>query len=153
VTRGWWSDDDELLRVLGDALLAADSVPRSFIEVGEGVYAPQDFDAELAALTCDSSRAEFAAALARAESGALRTFTFETRDLALELYLYDEAMRGQIVPARSGELELHSDRDPVIRIAVDEVGYFRVAPVPGGLFRLYFRAVDGPHLLTGWISP
>jgi hypothetical protein len=150
VTRGW-GDDDELLRALGDALRAGDSVPRSFTEAAEEAYSWHDLDAALAVLTYDSAQPEFATAMTRADSGALRTFTFEAPGLALELYLYDEALRGQVVPARPGELEVHCN-DTVVRVAVDEVGYFRVAPVPAGLFRLYFRAVDGRRLLTGWMS-
>ena len=53
MTSPWWVDDDELL---GELHRAFEPVPASFIEAGKMAFTWRSIDAELAALTYDSSR-------------------------------------------------------------------------------------------------
>ncbi len=51
----WWSDDDQLLEVLRDALTTAREVPPGLVAAGKAAYSWRTIDAELAALTYDSA--------------------------------------------------------------------------------------------------
>ena len=69
MTSPWWADEDELL---GELRLALGPVPASFIDAGKMAFTWRSIDAELAALTYDSSRDLVGAAESRAEPAALR---------------------------------------------------------------------------------
>src|SRR5512132_2576246 len=74
MTSPWWVDDDELL---GELHRALEPVPASFVEAGKMAFTWRSIDAELAALTYDSSRDLVGAEQSRAEPAALRCLTFD----------------------------------------------------------------------------
>ncbi len=149
----WWNDDEALLAALGDALRAARTVPREFVEAGKAAYAWYDIDAELAALTYDSALEEgYEPALTRDEPAALRALTFASAELTIELEVTHDALLGQIVPPQPGELEVRGVSRPVVTAAIDEIGCFAVRPIPSGSFRLHCHLVDGADVLTGWMT-
>jgi hypothetical protein len=143
------SDDEQLLQELGSAVRDAARVPESFLAAGRAAFAWRNVDAELAALTHDSTAAP---AGTRQESAPLRAFTFAARELSIEVEVADNALLGQIVPPRPGRIELRAG-DGTIRTAdVDEVGWFTLRPLPTGMFRLYLQTAEGAQILTEWMT-
>jgi len=155
VTSQWWSDDDTLLAVLKDAMDAERDVPRQVIEAGKAAWAWRTIDAELAALTYDSAaEADLLTAGTRAEPAALRALTFTRDEMSIELEVTEEALVGQITPARAGDtVVVRVGTEEVSFATTDELGFFAIRPVPGRPFRLLIRTVTGSAVLTGWVSP
>ena len=145
---GW--DHEQLLAALGEAIRARQAVPDSFIDMGKGAYAWHNIDAELAQLTYDSSR-EPAAGL-RSETASIRALTFTSAHLSLELEVTGDSLVGQIIPLRSGTLEIQTRAGATTTTPVDEIGCFAVEPIPDSPFRLRCRTADGTDVLTGWIT-
>ena len=152
MTSEWLNDDDALLTAVKHALRDAQDVPDTFIEAGKISYAWHNIDAELAALTYDSSEDLLAGASTRAEPAALRTLTFEARNLTIELEFISDVLHGQVVPPQTGTMELRQASGAVTKAEVNSVGYFTVAPVPAGTFRLHCNTADGTAILTDWIT-
>ena len=101
---GW--DDEQLLTALGEAMRARQAVPDSFIEMGKSAYAWHNIDAELAQLTYDSQpRAGGGPA---SETASIRALTFTSAHLTLELEVTDGSLLGQVIPPRSGTLEIQT---------------------------------------------
>lgn len=151
---GPWSDDDALLAALREARQRAEDVPPEFVAAARAVFTWRTVDAELAALVHDSALEAGQAVrgddVPGEEPAALRTLTFTTSQLTLEVEVTDGALLGQVVPTGPGELELRELRGPVSVARIDEDGCFVVRPVPTGTFRLHVRAVGGTSALTGW---
>jgi len=157
----WWSDDDQLLGVLKDALSTEHAVPPEFIEAGKAAYAWRTIDAELATLTYDS--ASEAVSATRAESATLRALTFASADLTIELEVTPDALLGQISPVQSGRITAYvggtEPGPPEIgtttagSAAIDELGFFILSPVPAESFRLLCQTASGTTAVTGLISP
>jgi hypothetical protein len=144
------TDDDELLAELGAAMRGVAQVPARFVAVGKSAFAFRGISAEIAALTHDSAGAELAGT--RAESAALRSLTFVASELAIELEVTADALVGQVVPPRAGEIELVGPNGPIASIAVDEVGWFAIQPAPSGPIRLHLRMSDGESIRTEWTT-
>jgi hypothetical protein len=144
-------DDEHLLAALGEAVRAREAVPPWFVETGKSAYAWHNIDAELAQLTYDSSHDTIGAAVTRAEAASIRSLTFTSPHLSLELEVTGNSLLGQVIPPRAGTLEIHT-RAGVTTSPVDEIGCFAVDPSPASPFRLRYRAPDGTDVLTGWIT-
>jgi hypothetical protein len=144
-------DDEHLLTVLGEALRARQAVPAWFVETGKSAYAWHNIDAELARLTYDSSHDTMGAAVTRAEAASIRSLTFTSPHLSLELEVTGNSLLGQVIPPRAGTLETLA-RAGVTTSPVDEIGCFAVDPIPASPFRLRYRTTDGTDVLTGWIT-
>jgi hypothetical protein len=157
--RNGWDDeqllealsDDELLAALGEAMKARQAVPSWFIETGKNAYAWHDIDAELAQLTYDSNDDRREAVVVRSEMASIRALTFTSPHLTVELEVTEGSLLGQIIPPRSGTLEIHTKEGAITTTEVDEIGCFAVDPQPDGPFRLRCRTTDGTDVLTGWI--
>jgi hypothetical protein len=152
MTSQWWSDDDQLLAAVDDALREARDVPREFVEAGKAAYAWHNIDAELAALTYDSADDRRLAAATRAERAALRDLTFATPQLKIHIQVTDKALHGQIVPPQRSDIELRTSQQPPVVISTDDDGWFTVQPIPIGSFRLHCRTATGATALTDWIA-
>ena len=146
---GW--DDERLLAALGEALKARAAVPSWFIETGKNAFAWHNIDAELAQLTYDSNEDLREAAAMRSETASIRALTFTSGRLSIELEVADNMLVGQIIPPRSGTLEVHTTAG-VTSSPVDEIGCFTVSPIPASPFRIRCRTEDGEDVLTGWIT-
>ncbi len=147
---GW--DDDRLLAALSEAMKARQAVPSWFIETGKNAFAWHNIDAELAQLTYDSNQDQREAALMRSETASIRSLTFTSAHLSLELEVTGNSLLGQILPPRAGTLEIHTRAGEISTTDVDEIGCFAVDPIPDSPFRLRCRAADGTDVLTGWIT-
>jgi len=148
-----WHDDDELLALLGRALRVAPGAPREVVEAGKAAWAWRNIDAELAALTHDSLLDDaLATAATRAEPAPLRTMTFQSAELAIEVEVTDDALLGQFVPAQPGQVEVVVQQGGSTALTVDEVGFFVVRPTPSGPFRLHCRTAEGTSVVTDWTT-
>ena len=147
---GW--DDERLLAALGEALKASEDVPSWFVETGKNAFAWHNIDAELAQLTYDSNEDRHEVAVVRSETASVRSLTFTSAHLTVELEVAENSLLGQIIPPRGGTLEIHTKAGTISTTEVDEIGCFAVYPIPDSPFRLRCRTADGTDVLTGWIT-
>jgi hypothetical protein len=147
----WWRDDEELLALLDDALRAARAVPGEFIEAGNAAYAWHDIDAELAALIHDSAQDEGLVPATRAAPADLRSLTFCSAELTIEIELTGGALVGQIVPPQPGQLEVRTVTGSLVTVPIDEIGCFVIRPVPTDGFWLHCRTAAGTDVQTSLI--
>lgn len=145
-------DDDKLLAALGEALSAREAVPSWFVETGKNSYAWHNVDAELAQLTYDSYSDQRMAAATRSETADIRALTFTSAHMSIELEVTEGSLLGQIIPPRTGTLEVLTAAGTIMTTTVDEIGCFAVDPKPDNSFRLRCRMPDGTDVLTGWIT-
>ena len=160
-----WSDE-ALLAELGEALRTEREVPGALVEAGRATWTWRSVDAELAELTrahlTYDSLADDAAlqgddtgllvGLRSEQSAALRALTFAADDLAIELEVTDGAVLGQLVPPQAATIEVLTPDSARTEVAVDDVGWFTVRPVPTTRFRLTCRLASGESVVTDWIS-
>lgn len=139
-------DDDHLLHELGSAMRAAAQVPDSFLAAGRAAYTWRAIDTELASLSLPTL------ATTREDTAALRSFTFEARDLSIEVEVDGDALLGQIVPPQPGTIELHDRSGTIAHATVDDIGWFALRPLPAGMFRLRFADRSGAQVLTEWVT-
>ena len=125
---GW--DDERLLAALSEALKAREAVPSWFIETGKNAFAWHNIDAELAQLTYDSNEDLREAAVVRSETASVRSLTFTSSHLTVELEVAASSVLGQIIPPRSGTLEIHTKAGAITTTEMDEIGCFAVDPTP-----------------------
>ena len=147
---GW--DDERLLAALGEAMKASQAVPSWFVETGKNAFAWHNIDAELAQLTYDSNEDRREAAVVRSETASVRSLTFTSPHLTVELEVAENSLLGQIIPPRGGTLEIHTKAGTISTTEVDEIGCFAVDPIPDSPFRLRGSTADGTDVLTGWIT-
>ena len=146
-------DDEQLLTALSEAIKARQAVPSWFTETGKNAYAWRNIDAELAQLTDDSYDAgKREAAVVRPETAPVQFLTFTPAHLTMELEVAGSSLLGQVIPPRSGTLEIHTRAGAIITAEIDETGRFTLDPSPDSPFRLRGRTADGAGLLTGWIT-
>ena len=148
---GDWSDD-ELLTALRTAVRAREAVPAGWIEMARAAYAWRTIDAELAELTRDSAAGLGASAPVRSEAAGIRSLTFSSAHLTIEVEVTDEALFGQILPPREGTVEVQTRTGPAGTARVDVTGCFCVEPVPAGRFRLHCRTTDHIDAATVWVT-
>ncbi len=149
-----WHDDEQLLADLYDALRDEYAVPSRFVDIGKAAFTWRDVDAELAELVHDSATADADTVLAgtRAGPGALRTLSFSVGHTTIEFELTPEALRGQVIPPRAGEMDIqHRDAD-ARTVPVDDDGWFVVQPRPAGFVRLRLRQADDRPVITEWTT-
>lgn len=147
----WWSDDDQLLAVLAEALAEEHEVPANLVDAGKAVFAARRLDSELAELIYDSL-ATAQPALTRTSRATIRELTFASSELRFHLQVSAASLHGQVVPPQRGEIEVHTpDHVPHV-VEIDEVGWFTITPVPRSSFRLFCRTLRGTSTLTDWLS-
>ena len=154
MSQQWWEDDDQLLAALREAFRSARSVPAEFTVTAKATFAWRDIDAELATLTWDSVLAGAEAELAgqRAESASLRSLTFTSGELTLEIEVTTSALLGQLVPPGPGRIEARTSDGNVAAAVINQVGGFTICPIPRGPFRLYCHTASGANVLTTWLA-
>ena len=140
--------NDSLLRALDEALRTADPTPPEILDAARAVYTWRTVDAELAELVHDSRLEAPALAGLRAEEAELRTLSFASPDLTVELGVSPTALLGLLVPAGPGEVTIRLDGGAMSSVPVDEDGCFRIAPPPAGLFSLTCEVAGGGRVVT-----
>ena len=148
----WLSDDDRFLAELGEAMRAARAVPDSFVQAGKSAFAWHDVDSELARLVSDSAAEDSqVSAGMRSERAVLRSLTFATAELTIDVDVQPDALRGQVAPPQAGTVQVRGQGVTVQDFPIDEVGWFVIRPVPTGPYRLSIRLANGLTALTDWI--
>src|ERR1700759_1764664 len=104
VRNGW--DDERLLAALSEGMKARAAVPEWFIETGKNAFALHHTDTEPAQLTYDSNEDRLPAMTRAAETASIRSLTFPSEHLTLEIEVTGNSLLGQIFPARAGVLEI-----------------------------------------------
>ena len=150
MTEGW--HDEALLRALQQALRARRAVPPEFIEAGRNAFAWRDIDVELAQLSRDSPGQPEHAQGPQAETASLRTLTFRSPRLSIELEVGPDCLIGQVIPAQPAVFRVEADARPDPPIRFDEHGCFIIQPIPHAPFRLHCRTAANAEVMTGWIS-
>ena len=144
-----WSDDDELLQAMGDALKSAGTVPRSVTLSGRAAWTWRDIDAELATLVYDSFL-EGAASVRGDDQTATRLLIFEgAEDTSVEFEVGEDGLVGQLLPPEAGQVSLVSAAGGAVDAQTDDVGCF-VLPLPTGPFRLLCRTSE-TTFTTDWV--
>jgi len=149
-----WTDED-LLRELHAALRTEQEVPDALVDAGKGVWAWRSVDAELAALTYDSALEAMAEQFVttRSEAATLRSLTYASQTLTIELEVTHAALLGQVQPAQAAKVEVVVRDGAVTRVDVDDVGWFTVRPTPRSPFRIACTTRDGSiKVVTPWID-
>ena len=155
VTDGW--NDEGLLAELRQALGERRAVPPEFVAAAKSAYTWRNIDAELAQLSYDSacqyaydSACQYAPI--RAEAAAIRSLTFASAHLSIELEVTDDSLFGQILPAQAAIVEVQARTDAETEISTDEIGCFTIHPIPRSPFRLCCRVAARIGVLTGWLT-
>src|SRR5918996_129143 len=144
------TNNDQLLVELREAMRTADEVPAGFIAAGKAAFAWRTVDAELAALA-DELRADEALAGTRAEHAAVRALSFHASDISIEVEVTSDALLGQVVPPRPGQVEVQSQDGTRHAATVDETGWFAIRPLPSAMFRLHLRTATD-NVVTEWVT-
>jgi hypothetical protein len=144
-------DDDQLLAVLKESLQAQWDVPADFTAAGRSAYAWHNIDAELAELTYDSLQDHAPSASVRSETASIRSLTFTSNHLSIEMEVNEDSLLCQLVPTDEATIELQTRAGVIARIEADEVGCFPIRPIPSAPFRLRCETADGATVVTGWI--
>ena len=147
---GW--DDEQLLGALGEAMRARQAVPPGFVQAGKNAYAWHNIDGELAQLTYDSSRDKEPTASVRSEVASIRSLTFTSAHLSIELGVTEDLLLGQVMPPAEGTIEARTREGVTTAAPVDEVGCFSIEPIPSSPFSLRCRTARGTDVVTGWIT-
>jgi hypothetical protein len=140
--------DDQLVRLLGAALDAAEPVPDAALQAAYAAVAMDRLHEELAALVFDSASDRQLVAMRSQETQA-RLLSFANDHLSIDLELHADARTvvGQISPPSDGRAELEAESGEFIDLLADEFGRFRVL-APVGPFRLRVVGV----LVTPWVT-
>lgn len=144
-----WSDDDELMAGLKDALRAGEDVPDQARAAARVAFAWRTVDQELLTLSHDSAVLDDALVRGGSATDA-RILTFAGHGLSLELELDDGRLIGQVVPGRACRVTLHLAEGPPRSVDADEGGFFSFTDVAPGPARFQV-GVDREARTTEWI--
>jgi hypothetical protein len=148
-------DDERLFDAMKETLTAWQRVPPEFIQAGKNAYAWHNIDAELALLTydsADSAHDRAAAASMRSEPASVRALTFKSTHLTIEVEVSDDCLLGQVIPTWPGTMEIQGLNGMLAISPVDDLGSFRIQPIPTRPFRLNCRIAGTSGVLTNWIT-
>jgi hypothetical protein len=149
VSEGW--DDEVLITALRRAVHARQAVPADFVAAAKNAFTWHNIDAELAQLTYDSSREAEPVRGTRSEAASIRSLTFTSAHMTIELEVSQDSLIGQIVPPQPGTIKIQHRDSPETEVTADEIGCFSIHPIPSGPFRLHCRTAAGLDAFTGWI--
>lgn len=141
--------DEQLLAELREALNTVAQVPAEFVVAGKAAFAWRTVDAELAALAQEAGDVDSLAGV-RAERAAVRALSFLASDISIELEVTPDALLGQLVPARSGTIEVQTQEGGRQAVTVDESGWFSIRPLPSAMFRLHLQTAND-NVITEWV--
>jgi hypothetical protein len=146
-----WSDDEELLRDIADAV-RPEPMEQQVLSAARQVFRfhVTDLDKALAKLQYDS-RLDGLAAVRGPLSGAPRNLVFGVGELRVEIEVSDAGIEGQLIPPEPGKVSLLDASGPVAETMADEVGCFSFPSSRSGPVRIECH-VAGKRLATEWIS-
>jgi len=148
-----WTDDDDLMRDLGDAVREGEAVPPRFREAARAAFAWRTVDRELEellALTHDSALADPVVVRAVPPSTAPRVLSFAGGEVGLEVEIDGAQLMGQVLPPRRCQVVLRPAEGPTVTVDVDDSGFFSAAGVPTGNVKLEV-VLGRSRLATAWL--
>lgn len=145
-----WSDDDELMTALADAVSENDAVTERRRVAAQAAFTWRTIDAELMELLHDSSL-EAGAAVRSTGDVTERVLSFGTGELSLELELRGDVVLGQVVPGQPGSVDLQRVDGQTTTVQTDSSGFFRLEGVEPGLMR-FVVTTGGRTLTTTWVD-
>jgi hypothetical protein len=144
--------DDDLLRGLARAVAIHDPVPPELLGFAREAFTWRTVDAELAELVGDS-RETAGVGLRGAFDVRLLTFRAGDQQLDVELLTEGSSRRvvGELTPGRPACVVLEHAGGSLTEDA-DELGRFLVSGVPAGRIRVRCQPLDGPAIVTPWLT-
>jgi hypothetical protein len=144
---------NELLEELRTVLRRTDPVPAEVTDFAKAALGWRRLDAELAELLEDSVLESESAALARGTAG-LRSLTFRSDELTIDVELQPGMLLGQLAPPpAAAAIELQTESGEVAATAEsDNLGRFRLAFEGDGRFRLRILREGASPVETSWFS-
>lgn len=153
------NQDEPLLAELRSLFAKVDPVPPLVTEAARAALGWRRLDAELAELLSDSALEEESAALTRSAGAPVRSVTFATRELTVDIEIHADGeqrtLLGQLAPAAVATIEIQTVDDALLSVETDRLGRFRATLPAGGPIRL--RVIDPARrsdavIETSWIS-
>lgn len=146
-----WHDDEALIAALEHALRGDPAVPSGIRTAGYAAYTWRDIDADLAALTYDSTLEDALLSGARSQQQApLRAMTFASSSMTIEIEVGPNGLLGQTVPAHAGQIRVVPQVGECWSVEADDSGCFTVSPNPACPFRL--QVAGDATVTTAWIT-
>ncbi len=144
-----WSDDDELMAALAEAVSETDEVGDRRREAARAAFTWRSVDAELMELLHDSALEAGAAVRGAADPG--RLLAFGRGELTVEIEVGAGAVSGQVLPAQDATVTLQATDVEDRTVAADGAGFFRIEEVGSGPVR--FVVTTSEHTLTtAWVT-
>jgi hypothetical protein len=146
----WYNDDEVLLAELGRAL-RPEPVP-GIQAAAKALFTWRTIDDDLASLAYDSALADHADMRGDQppDSAVLRTLTFTTATMTIEIGVRQDGILGQVVPPQVGRVEIRTEEGVFGAADVDDLGCFTVRPTPRTPFRLHLETASG-RAVTAWV--
>jgi len=145
--------DNELIEELRTVLRRTDPVPAEVTDFAKTALGWRRLDAQLAELLEDSALESESAALARG-AAALRSLTFRSDELAIDIEIQPGVLLGLLAPppaAATVELQVENG-DVTATTESDSLGRFRLALEGDGRFRLRIVRDGASAVETSWFS-
>jgi hypothetical protein len=145
-----WSDDDELIRDLGEALRPIPA-EQQIIDAARSAFdwRTADADLEFAALLYDSDL-DSTVHVRGPLPASPRTLVFGHGTHHVEMELSESGIEGQLVPPEAGLVRLVSVTGSSVEATADEVGCFAFPAQPRRPIRLEC-SLPGGRFATQWI--
>ncbi len=140
--------EDDLERIVREALAAEREVPAAWREAARAAYTWRTVDEELLALTHDSML-EAGAALRGADEE--RTLEFSGAGFTLSVELTGRRLSGQLSTEGAGEVVLEHADGGARSTVLDDSGFFTLESVDEGLARFSVRSGQ-ERMVTEWVS-
>ena len=144
-----WSDDDELMAALAEAVAETDAVTDRRRTAAQAAFTWRTIDAELMELLHDSAL-ESGAAVRSAGEATERVLSFGRDDLSIELEITDDVVIGQVVPGELATVALQQVDGETRTVATDGAGFFRFEGIAAGLVR-FVVTTSNDTLTTTWV--
>ncbi|HEX6074925.1 MAG TPA: hypothetical protein VFZ32_06645 [Micromonosporaceae bacterium] len=146
-----WSDDDELMRELAEAL-RPEPGEQQVRAAARGAYEwrTADIDVELAALLYDSDLDQ-TVRVRGPLSGSPRILVFGTADLRVEMEFSESGIEGQLIPPEPGAVRLLTSAGATEETTTDELGCFSFPPRRRGPIRVACLLSCG-QFVTEWVT-
>ena len=143
-----WSDDDELMASLAEAVAETDTVTERRRVAAQAAFTWRDVDAELMELLHDS--AVEAGAAVRSTGQMSRVLSFGRGAFTLELEVGGTLVLGQLIPGTPGTVVVQQVDAETTTVDTDSSGFFRVEGIEPGLVR-FVVTTGGQTLTTAWV--
>jgi hypothetical protein len=150
----WYDDDEQLFSELRQAL-SPEPLP-GIEQAAKALFTWRTIDDDLASLAFDSALEPDSSDVRgdppdSADSAVLRTLTFTTSTVTIEIGIRLGGLLGQLVPPQPGTVEVRTDDGTFGVVAIDDLGCFTVLPAPQVPFRLYLETTSGIRAVTTWL--